>query len=76
MSRVDLTNVHDDTEKVVYARPRQLKTFLGVLSPGPTRVREHVQLQREVDRSVNFRRPFIPSLLELKSLFAQDDQLL
>lgn len=48
MARVDFSDVDNDTQEIVGARPRQFIAVLSVLAPCPVRVRQHVKLQGEL----------------------------
>lgn len=57
---VNLANVDDNAHKVVCTRPRQLVSFFRIRVPRTVCVRQHIQLQRELDLGVNLRSGLVP----------------
>ena len=71
MPRIKLANMHHYAQQVVRARPLQLHAFAAIPVLGTVGVREHVELQRELDWIVDLGRCGLirPALLIFETLY-------
>ena len=67
-TRLDLANVYHDAQEIIRAGSGEFQVLAGVVTLDSIRVRQHVQLQGELDRRVDLGRLVVPPLLVLEPL--------
>ncbi len=68
MTRINLTDMDDDTQQVVRATPAELVVLFSVVAPAAVSVGQHVQLERKLDRRVDLGGFVVTALFILESL--------
>jgi len=67
MARVDLSDVYHHAQEIISAGScKLLAVFPGIIPA--VRIREHVELEREMHRCLDLSSTFISALLEFESL--------